>query len=179
MNPDDQDRRRQVMQLALGLRQRLIAYLLALTKDADRAEDLFQSVYLVICEKWQQYVPDTNFAAWAFQIARYQFLASVAPARHRLIAVEAETLEEAMRAAESTRPLESDSRRCAALRECLRCMQTRARLAFQKRYAESCSARAIASDMGLSLNALYVLLSRTRRSLQACIERRLRAEEGL
>src|SRR5215203_2141390 len=43
--------RRELMRLALEHRAQLWGFLMGLTKDPQKAEDLFQNTYLVLCEK--------------------------------------------------------------------------------------------------------------------------------
>src|ERR1700722_19658244 len=87
---------RDVMRLALEQREALWAFLMGLTKDPTRAEDLFQNTYLVLCEKAAQFTPGTNFLAWARQIARYEYLASIDPKRRPEATAEVEVLEAAL-----------------------------------------------------------------------------------
>lgn len=174
---EPQDDRRVVMKLALEHRAQLWGFLVGLTKDPARAEDLFQNTYLILCEKWDQYRPGTNFLGWARQIARFEFLASVDPERRPFVTAEMDVLEAAMRAAESEG--EPASARREALRRCLAQMpEARGRRVLELRYGEGLPGEKVAAQVGLSLNALYTLLSRVRRLLQDCIERRVRAEEA-
>ena len=81
------NRRDNVMRLAIEHRSQIWAFLMGLMKDPVRVEDLLQNTYVVICEKWQEYRVGTNFLAWALRIARYEFLISVDPARHPMIRI--------------------------------------------------------------------------------------------
>jgi len=171
------DNRRIVMKLALEHRAQLWGFLVGLTKNPAQAEDLFQNTYVILCEKWEQYRPGTNFLAWARQIARYEFLASVDPERRPFVTAEMEILESALRAAESDGGAPSSRRE--ALRSCLdQLPQARGRRVLELRYGEGLAGERVAEQLGLSVNALYTLLSRVRRLLQDCIERRVRAEEA-
>jgi RNA polymerase sigma-70 factor, ECF subfamily len=174
----DTDRnRREVMRLALEHRARLWGFLMGMTKDPLKAEDLFQNTYLVLCEKWEQYAPGTNFLAWARQIARYEFLASVDPERRPFVTAEMDVLESAMCATEAA--VESPSSRREALRRCLDSLpEARGRRALELRYGEGLAGGRVAQEMGISLNALYTLLSRVRRALQECVQRRLQVDEA-
>jgi RNA polymerase sigma-70 factor (ECF subfamily) len=170
------DQRSEVMRLALENRARIWGYLMGLAKNPERAEDLFQSTYLVICDKWRSYSPDTNFLAWALRIARYEFLASVDPARRGYVTVEAEVLESAVEAA-GTSP-ESASARREALKSCLKELPDKSRSAVELRYGRGQACNSIATRLGMSMTALYSLLSRVRKALQDCAERRLRLEDA-
>lgn len=171
------DTRREVMRLALEHRASLWGFLMGLTKDPHRAEDVFQNTYLVLCEKWEQYQPGTNFIAWARQVARFEFLASVDPERRRFVTAEMEVLEAAMRTVDE--PAATASGRRDALQQCVQSMpDARGRRAIELRYGEGLPGDQVARQLGVSLNALYTLLSRVRKALQDCVERRLRAEEA-
>jgi len=168
--------RRELMRLALEHRAQLWGFLMGLTKDPQKAEDLFQNTYLILCEKWEQYRPGTNFMAWARQIARYEFLASVDPDRRPFLTAETEVLELALHAAE--REVLPSIRR-DALRHCLdQLPDARGRRVLELRYGQGLPGDRVAREVDLSTNALYLLLSRVRRALQDCVERRLRLEEA-
>ena len=173
----DADRaRRELMRLALEHRAQLWGFLMGLTKDPQKAEDLFQNTYLILCEKWDQYKPGTHFMAWARQIARFEFLASVDPGRRSFVTAETEVLELALQASERE---EAPSLRRDALRRCLdQLPDARGRRVLELRYGQGLSGDRVAREVDLSTNALYTLLSRVRRVLQDCVERRLRVEEA-
>ncbi len=162
------------MQLVLRHRTRIWAYCMARCRSPQRAEDLFQQTCLVICEKWRQFRPGSDFLAWAMTIARYEHLASVDPKRHREHEHEAAILEAAW--ADHSDESAYDAARRDALRHCLQGLGARARRAFQLRYAEQQSNARLAKQLNISQQALYALLSRARRLLRDCIERRLQRE---
>lgn len=171
------DLRREVMRLALEHRAPLWAFLMGLTKNPQKAEDLFQNTYLVVCEKWDQYQPGSNFIAWARQIARFEYLASVDPERRPFVTAEMEVLERALVAAGETGGAGADRR--DALERCLNSLpEARGRRALELRYGQGLPGERVARDLGLSLNALYTLLSRVRKILHDCVRERLRAEEA-
>ena len=166
--------RRDVMRLALEYREEIWAFLMGLSKDPHRAEDLFQNTYVILCEKADQFTPGTNFLAWARQIARYEFLASVDPRRRPLLTVEADVLEAAIDTSlESEGP--SAARR-QALRHCVDRLQHRSRTAVELRYTQNLSCRAVARRLSVSENGLYILLCRIRKVLFDCVEKQLALE---
>jgi RNA polymerase sigma-70 factor, ECF subfamily len=168
------DKTREVMRLALEQREALWAFLMGLTKDPAKAEDLFQNTYLVLCEKASRYEPGSNFLAWARQIARYEYLASVDPKRRPEATVEAEVLEAALDVDLSGD--EPYGARREALQRCLETLQSKSRSAIELRYGANLPCRTVARRLDLSDNALYALLSRVRRALFECVERRLVTE---
>lgn len=176
-----EDRRSEVMRLAIEHRAQIWGFIMGLAKDPNQAEDLFQSTHLILCEKWRQYEPGTNFLAWARQIARYEFLASVDHARHRLVAVEAEVLEAALSKVQSSSRATSANRLASkrrALQKCLEGLQDRSRQILELRYEQGLPCNTIARQLGMLPNALYKLLSRVRQGLATCVERAMTLEEA-
>lgn len=165
-----------VMQLVLRHRNRIWAYLMALARSPQRAEDLFQQTCLVICRKWDAFEPGSDFLGWALTIARYEFLASVDPKRRRELSNEADILAGAWTATPEESALQAARRE--ALRPCLASLAGRARRALRHRYVDGLDGRESARRLGTTENALYAILSRARKALRACIERYL-VREGL
>ncbi|MFW5858766.1 MAG: RNA polymerase sigma factor [Planctomycetota bacterium] len=172
---DVETTRERVLQLALENRLQLQAYLLGLCRDMALAEDLFQETLLVVCQKWNDFTVGTSIKAWMFAIARNLHLRQVTRQQRHAVVAEAEVLERAF----ATRS--SDGRSDAALREalvaCWRKLPERNRKAFYHRFAEGSGHQPLGARLGLTDNALYLLLSRTRKMLRACIHRSLRAME--
>ena len=124
-------------------------------------------------ESWELPMPGTFVVDQAGTV----LLASVDPDRRPFVTAEMDVLEAAMSANEAVD--QSSSPRREALRRCLERMpQAKGRRVLELRYGEGLPGEKVAEQVGLSLNALYTLLSRVRRSLQECIERRLQSEEA-
>jgi RNA polymerase sigma-70 factor, ECF subfamily len=149
---------------------------MALTKDPNQAEDLFQETCLVIIEKSGEYEPGTDFLAWALKIAKFKFLASVDPQRQRHVLVEAAVLENALATPDPTPGTDADRREALAL--CMEQLASAARQVLELRYGQGLPVTQIAGRMNLTSNALYVMLSRVRQALQDCVTHRLRAGEA-
>ncbi len=163
------------MRRAIKPRDQILAFLLGMTRDIHRAEDLLQNTYVVICEKWEDYRPGTNFLAWAFQIARFKFLQSIDPSKRQTVTLEAEALEASIQTVED--PPEMLSQQREALRECLSQIEHRSKQAMEMHYQAGVSCKEIAKRLNMSLIAFYKLLSRVRIQLQECAQRRIELEE--
>ena len=53
----------------------LYGYALSLTADPGAANDLLQDTNVVLWQNWREFEPGTNFKAWSFRIAHFQFMA--------------------------------------------------------------------------------------------------------
>lgn len=147
----------------------LYGYALSLTADPEAANDLLQETNVVLWENWKEFEPGTNFKAWSFRIAHFQFMAlRQRRLRDRLcfsdglvtaIAVEAKELDETY------------EQRVASLASCLEQLRPRWREIIRLRYSEGLAVQGMATKIGLSANAISQLLFRARRSLIECVKR--------
>ena len=156
-----------------NLQPRMFGFLLKRLASRDQALEVLQNVNLTICRKADQFEAGTDFAAWAFTIARFQLLAyRQANARERVLF--STELIDAIDLLDGSQSFEQPtSDRKAALSECLQHLPKQQQQLIIRRYAESFSVKGIAADLGKSANAVSMLLHRIREQLLACIQRRL------
>ena len=151
---------------------RLFGYALSLTADHEAANDLLQETNVVLWENWKEFKLGTNFKAWSFRIAHFQFMAQrQRRLRDRLtfgdnlvakIAVEARDLDDTY------------ERRVSYLESCLKQLKPRWRKILKMRYSEGLAVQRLANHIGLSANATSQLLFRARQSLNDCVKTQVR-----
>ena len=150
-------------------------YLSAVVPDFQEAEDILQEVAVILLHKFSQYDPQRPFIGWAIGIARIEVLMARRSRARSLLCYREDLLERISEACEELAPeLEARSR---ALGECLRTVQGRASEMIRLRYEESLQPNAIATRLGLAVNAVRVMLSRTRDVLRGCIDRKMRLQK--
>src|SRR3954454_25062872 len=66
---DEVDRSKQLMALITRHQRQIFAYIYTLVPRRHDAEDLLQETSVVICEKFHEFRPGSDFVAWACQIA--------------------------------------------------------------------------------------------------------------
>src|SRR5262245_65378843 len=71
----------------------LRGFILGLLPDHNRAEDVFQEVFLTVTRKAAEFVPGSNFLAWARSIARLKVLEACRSWSHAPHLLEPEALE--------------------------------------------------------------------------------------
>ena len=77
-NPDETetaDPAEEVVRSIAQAQRRLFAFILTLVRRAGDAEDILQETNVVLWRKRETFRPGSDFYAWAFEIARWQFLA--------------------------------------------------------------------------------------------------------
>ena len=65
----------ELIELMTQYQGRLYVYMLSLIGNPDAANDVLQETNIVLWKESKQYVPGTNFKAWAFRIAHFQCMA--------------------------------------------------------------------------------------------------------
>ncbi|HEX2746534.1 MAG TPA: sigma-70 family RNA polymerase sigma factor [Verrucomicrobiales bacterium] len=149
--------------------QRLLAWLIALTGDASEAKDVLQQTNLVLWKKAGDFAAGTSFSAWAFRVAKFEFLSwRQRKGRERLIFNDelldgvAAAMDEADAAAEA---------RHAALDACLPKLPARQREVVVRRYLHGERVDDIGAALDLPANAVSQILWRARQNLLECINR--------
>src|SRR5215475_8023506 len=110
----------------------LRGFILGLLPDHNRAEDVFQEVFLTVTRKAADFRPGTNFPAWARSIARLKVLEQLRASRTGLALLDPEALDAVLAVADC---VDDDwAERRAALKGCLEQLAPRAREILELRY---------------------------------------------
>jgi RNA polymerase sigma-70 factor, ECF subfamily len=173
---DDPDAGRpQLAALWEQARPAVFAYLTSTVYDFHRAEDLLQEVAVAIASRFHAYDPERSFLAWAIGIARNRTLLYFREqARDRQHFSES-TLRNLSNAAEQLAHDDGSFRR-EALQHCLQKVSGRRRRVLDLRYTGDQSIAAVAAQLGMTANAVKIMLHRVRAALEECVKRRLAQE---
>jgi RNA polymerase sigma-70 factor (ECF subfamily) len=154
----------------------LYAYLLTLVPVRDVARDLLQDTCVKLWSKWDDYLPGSNFLAWACRVAYFTVLAYRRDrARERTI-FDNSVLEQLAEIGEEQAA--ELPRRAVALDECLSALPQQQRKLILERYSADNSVQKLAADGGRSAKGMAVTLHRIRQALMECVEGKLRSEEA-
>jgi RNA polymerase sigma-70 factor (ECF subfamily) len=170
----DVDREERFLQLFLAHQRQIHAFIMALVPSWSDADDLLQEAATVIWSKLDQFVPGTDFLAWALSIARYQVLNFRRKQRRERVRFSDETVQ---RLADdmATMVRSADARR-DALADCLLKLSERDRELIRLRYQPGATVKGVAGGLGRSFQAVYKSLNRIHAQLLACIHLALPAE---
>ena len=148
----------------------LRGFLLGLTADPHRVDDLVQETFLTVQAKAETFAVGTNFRAWIFSIARFKLLSTVRDASRDPAMLDPEVIE-ALAASEPD--FSQNHERLQHLAGCLEKLAPQARRAMDLCYQHAKGASEIAAILGWSAGAVKVALSRARGVVRECIERRM------
>ena len=153
-----------------------MAYLMAMVRDLDAAEEIFQNAAVVVIEYAQ---PETirDFRAWGKEIMRRQalhYLRAKGTAASNLSSIEPDLLEQIDRAFdEDTTDAVQRQREIEALRECSKKLPEPQRTMVAMRYERRVSFDEIGAALGKTAAAIQRALSRSRKALYDCVQSKL------
>ena len=153
---------------------RLYGYVLSLSGDPDAANDVLQDANIVLWKQSSQFELGSNFKAWAFRIAHFQYMA-YRQKRLRDRVLFSDDLLSAL-ATEAKEIDERHEQRAIALQRCLELMPPRSREAIRLRYADELNVGEMAHKLHRNANAIYQILFRARRWLIECVQKDVPAE---
>jgi RNA polymerase sigma-70 factor (ECF subfamily) len=162
------------MRLFLQNQRRIYGLILALVPKGPDADDVLQETCAILWQKFGEFEPGTNFAAWALRIARYQVMAYHTRQRRQRARLSDETLDLVVDRMSARADREED--RSRALEGCLESLPGHERELLALRYQSGASVEEVARQSGKTVMAVYKALHRVHDRLLACLQGKLRAE---
>src|SRR6185436_9715320 len=150
------------------------AFIASIVRDSHRADDLLQEVARISAVKFDEYDSSRAFTSWVLGIARYEILRFRRSQGRSRVMFSDTLLENLIEDFQDQSEHSEDRRR--ALRDCLDGLSGRRRIVLEMRYQRDLRPPDIAERLGITSNAVLLLLHRTRRILADCISRRLLRE---
>ncbi len=149
-----------------------MGYLMAMTRDFEAAEEIFQNAAVVVMENAGQAEPIHDFRAWAKEVVRRQALHYFREtSRRRAFNTDPQVLEQITAVF-----LEDDTddshreREIKALRRCLGMLPATLRRMIGLRYESRSSFESIGVAVGSTVTAVQRAISRGRKSLLRCLQ---------
>ena len=154
----------------------LYAYILACVRNRTDADDLLQTVAVVIVSSETVPQTDDDFRRWAREITRRRIL-EFQRKQGRQQVVSPDLIERFAEAADWVDKQSNSLDRRDALLKCLDMLPPNAHQILLERYGdEKNSVEGIAERLGRSVESISSYLYRLREKLRVCVERRLAAE---
>ncbi len=161
----------------LSQRHALMGFILGLARDPHLAEDVFQEVWLRLAKAAHQGKEISNLPGWCRITARHILLHHWRDQRKRTIQIDSDFLDLVELAFDEQEDESYWEERRIALQGCLDDLPMHARKALHLRYMEVLPMKELAKNIGKSLNATLMTISRLRRALTDCAEKRLAPQD--
>lgn len=165
----------QIVQLISSNQRSLFGYLLGLLGARELAEDALQETNIVLWQKRQEYRANTNFFAWACQIAYFK-AGNLRTQWHRKMPVFSEVFMEEV-SSELKAAIQMPSKLDVFLKECLDLLDDQDVALLDHRYADGASVKTVAMNLKQSVRSVYRNLERIHQRLFTCIGEKVK-EDG-
>jgi RNA polymerase sigma-70 factor (ECF subfamily) len=172
---DGSDRHSRYIELLTSHQSRLFTFLYAHVLNMADAEDLYQQVAMVLWQKFDQFIPGTDFGAWAIRVADLTIKNFLRGKRRSKVYFSDEVIQR-IEDFQTSLPLQQVTARSEALQGCLGRLSPADRELVEQCYGTEAKIKEIADNVGRSAGAIYTSLCRIRQALLACIERALASE---
>lgn len=171
--PRSDDQSRMFLRLYARHEQEIYAYILALVPNWADADEIMQDTCVRLWEQFERFEPGTSFVAWARTIARFLVLAFRKRTGRERVHFSQAFIESLAAEVESQRGVELAQQRKAALMACVDELPGRNRDLLLRVYGQGGSIKSIAEALGRPLQGTYQAISRIRKALYDCINRKL------
>ena len=148
---------------------RIYGFIFKRVANHELSKEILQETNLVICRKADEYVPGSNFIAWAFRIAHFQILSQRQKANSKPVLSD-KTIELIGEVDEKDQLF---SERISALNNCLKDLSEDNRQLIMRRYTGKFSVQDYAKELGKRENAVSKALHKIRHNLGRCIKLKL------
>ncbi len=159
----------------------LYGYIFALTRDHHAAEEILQELGMSILTEANRGTTPDSFMAWARGVARHRvadhYRRLGARRRHEARFEQFANAVDVAFAEQAPTP-QDNQQQLQFLRECVERLTLRVRTMIDLRYRGEKSMDEIAAAMQWTAGSVKVAMSRARRTLGECVDRKLRSEEG-
>jgi RNA polymerase sigma-70 factor (ECF subfamily) len=169
------DRQGRFIELLNENQGRLFGYLYAHVLNMADTEDLYQQVALKLWEKFDQFVPGTDFGSWGIRVAEFTIKNFLRGKRRSKVFFSEDVMQRIVDR-QSARSHEMVAARTEALQGCLKRLPKQDRDLIESCYSGDAKIKDVAESGGRSAGAVYTALCRIRQVLLACIERTIAAE---
>ena len=170
-----QERHNLFSELLARHQSELYAYIVAIVRNWADADDLYQSVCVVLWRKFESFRVDSDFFSWARQTAKFE-VRKFLTCKQSLNHASEELLDELAATVIEVRSNKGE-RHLAALERCREKLSNADEELLELHYAEDFGSREIADQLGRSQASVCHSLRRIRRWLFECIQTELTRQE--
>lgn len=173
--PIDPQRHEQFVRLFADNHRRIYAFIASLVMNRTWAEEIFSETSVVLWREFHRFELGTDFPAWACTVAMNQ-VRRFRRENQRDAMIFSDGILDKVAADWQTAQAEQNVR-LSALTLCMSKLRDADRALVEKCYGGTGSFKQIASDLGRPADSVYQSLSRIRKQLFDCIERRVKEDQ--
>lgn len=153
----------------------IFGFLCSIVWDFNDAEDLFQQTILTMWEKFENFREDSDFTAWGCAIAKNKAMTMFRSRKKGIVLSDA--VMDRLASYNNDSKLDRDRTRIKLLEACLSELQPEDRKLIELYYRNDFDAKEIAKYINRSVASIYNSLSKTRKALFNCVNRKMAQDQ--
>lgn len=146
------------------------AYVRSIILNYHDSEDIIQNIAVIFAEKYDRLDPSREVLPWILRIARYEVVNHFRSQEREQIIFDEKVLQRIERAYHVIHDESEGIKK--ALHTCIESLNDRPRHVLKLRYFREMEIRDISQRLGLSSNAIYIILCRVREALANCVQKK-------
>ena len=146
------------------------AYVRSMILNYHDSEDIIQNIAVIFAEKYDRLDPSREVLPWILRIARYEVVNYFRSQGREQIIFDEKVLQRIERAYHVIHDESEGIKK--ALHTCIESLNDRPRHVLKLRYFREMEIRDISRRLGLSSNAVYIILCRVREALANCVQKK-------
>ncbi len=155
------------MQQLIPNQSRIMGFILSVMPNKVDAEDILQDVLTEMWNKFDQFTPGTNFAAWGCTIAKYKIIEFRRKSKDSRMLFNDDLIR--ILEQESHRKMNIENIYTDALEQCVQKLTAKEIGLLKRRYENNQTFKEIASQVGISLQGVHKAISNIHTRLVRCI----------
>jgi RNA polymerase sigma-70 factor (ECF subfamily) len=163
----------QIVEVVLGNRMRLVAYIRSIVRDFHAAEDLYQKACLLAVQSSEKFNDTQHLVHWIWVVCRCESLKYIKQQKNHPVIFDEHTLEMIQTESQKT-SLWDDPEIYPALEKCMSKLSSPVKLLLQKRYQDNMTCPRLAEVLNRNVKTVYVTLSRVHRQLYECVHKQIK-----
>ncbi len=167
-----EDKESRYIRLLTANHVRIKSFIFSLLSNEADAEDVMQDTSIVMWKKFDSYVPETDFTAWAVTIAKYKVMEFRRKNYSDGLMVDNQVLE--ILAKNNLDISEQTEERTEKLMECVKELQEVDRHFIQLKYSHGLTLKKLANRFGLSVTSAFRNNARIHGLLHSCVQRKMK-----
>jgi len=171
--PSDDESVAVVQKLFIKHSNSIRGFLFAISADGSLVDDVMHSAFLAITLKADQFDAAREFVPWARGVAKNELLKITSSARRGPMLLPHDAIEQLQLTAPE---FPQSDERIPYVAQCVEELSPRAKRAITLRYRKAIMPKEIARMMSLTVDSVSVMLSRARKALRECVERKMKQE---
>lgn len=166
---------KQILNTLMEWRSRLSGVAYSVLHDSHLAEDMFQNLLLKALNGNTEFPNSRSLVSWSVVTIRRACIDQLRKRKRELMVLDEDVLDLLDQQVVETRKA-SESSRTEALESCLASLPKKTSQVLKLRYYYGHNCQEVADKTGMSLDAIYKMISRIHHKLKQCIEVKLESQ---